>query len=307
MKLIAPERYRDFHCIAGACRHSCCIGWEIDIDADSLKRFQLIPGALGKRLKENIQISPEGACFRLQGAEERCPFLNSEGLCDLILELGEDALCQICADHPRFRSFFSGHTEIGLGLCCEAAGTLLLGDEAPMRLAVLEDNGAEEIIDPEEQPLLALRDELFGLIQDRSLPVEQRLSRLLPAESICWADWSAFLLTLERLDVRWARLLEALPSEPQKPLSRALETPVEQLMCYLLYRHLPGALEDGDIKGRIRFAALMCQLVIRMCRQNDYAVLAELVELARLYSSEIEYSEENTCAILDRIAQVCEG
>ena len=82
---------------------------------------------------------------------------------------------------------------------------------------------------------------------------------------------------------------------------------MEQLMCYLLYRHLPGALENGDTQGRIRFAALMCQLVARLCRLNGCTTLDELVELARLYSSEIEYSDENTCAILDKIAQIYEG
>ena len=34
MRIIAPDYYREFHCIADKCRHSCCIGWEIDIDAD---------------------------------------------------------------------------------------------------------------------------------------------------------------------------------------------------------------------------------------------------------------------------------
>lgn len=31
-----------------------------------------------------------------------CHFLNKAGLCRLVLELGEDALCDICREHPRF-------------------------------------------------------------------------------------------------------------------------------------------------------------------------------------------------------------
>lgn len=304
MKLIAPKRYLDFCCIAGACRHSCCIGWEIDIDPDSLRRFQQVPGKLGERLRESIQITDDCACFRLQGAEERCPFLNADGLCDLILELGEETLCQICTDHPRFRNFYPSRTEIGLGLCCEAAGRLLLGDEAPMRLTVLEDDGAFSPADPEEAELLQLRDELFALVQDRSLPIAQRVDKLLPASQINWQDWASFLLTLERLDERWAEALQKLPQACEVSLPIQLEIPMEQLMCYLLYRHLPGALDDGDINGRIRFAALMWRLIVRLCLQTGCAALDDLVELARLYSSEIEYSDENTCAILDRIAQV---
>jgi lysine-N-methylase len=34
MKLIAPDTYPEFCCIADRCRHSCCIGWEIDVDPD---------------------------------------------------------------------------------------------------------------------------------------------------------------------------------------------------------------------------------------------------------------------------------
>ena len=302
MKWIVPERYPDFRCIAGDCRHSCCIGWEIDIDPESLKRFQNIPGALGERLRQNIDIGQEGACFRLQGQEERCPFLNSDGLCDLILELDEDALCQICTDHPRFRSFFSDRTEIGLGLCCEAAGKLLLGSEEPMRLIILEDDGEEASPDPFEQELLDTRSALFALMQDRSLPVCTRAEQLLPAGEIEWPAWADFLLTLERLDERWAQLLRLLPQTPAHPLSPALEITLEQLMFCLLYRHLPGTLEDGDVNGRIRFAALMWHMIVRLCMHLNVCNVEGLAELARLYSSEIEYSDENTCAILDRIA-----
>jgi lysine-N-methylase len=36
MKLRAPKYYLDFACIADRCKHSCCIGWEIDVDADTM-------------------------------------------------------------------------------------------------------------------------------------------------------------------------------------------------------------------------------------------------------------------------------
>lgn len=307
MKLFAPEYYPAFQCIAGDCRHSCCIGWEIDIDPQSLNRFLQTPGSLGERLRQNISVDGETACFCLQGEEERCPFLNETGLCDLILEMGEDALCQICTDHPRFRSFYADRTEIGLGLCCEAAGRLLLGEQRPMKLTVVEDDGVDAPADPEERELLSLREALFEMLQDRSVPVAQRMEKLLPAEWISWPEWSAFLMQLERLDERWTQLLELLARPCEAAVPGWMEVPMEQLMCYLLYRHLPGALEDGDTEGRIRFCGLMGQLVARLSVLTGCATLDDLVEIARLYSSEIEYSDENTCAILDRIAQQYEG
>ena len=78
-------------------------------------------------------------------------------------------------------------------------------------------------------------------------------------------------------------------------------------MCSLLYRHLPSALEDGDVNSRICFCALMGQLIVRLCMQNPCESLADLVEFARLYSSEIEYSDENLLTILERLAQEYEG
>lgn len=291
MKLIVPDYYPAFRCIAGDCRHSCCIGWEIDVDQDSMERFSHVAGELGQRLRENID--RENGCFRL-GEGERCPFLNQEGLCDLIIGLGEDCLCQICADHPRFRNFLSDRTEMGLGLCCEAAAELILMQQEPVGFLTLEDDGGDEVPDGS---FLAFREKLLGLVQDRSLPMVQRVENMLQACGISlkvnYAQWADFLLELERLDESWAQVLQRL-YEPEQPVDARWETPLEQLMVYLLFRHLAGALEDGDVQGRVAYCALIWQLLRRMLRDD-------LPELARLYSSEIEYSDENLDAMLEEI------
>ena len=126
MKIVVPNYYKEFQCIASACRHSCCIGWEIDIDSATYSYYGSIGGDIGERLKECTAVNDGQAHFILD-KNERCPFLNCNGLCDIITECGEESLCDICADHPRFRNFFSDRTEIGLGLCCEAAAKLILG------------------------------------------------------------------------------------------------------------------------------------------------------------------------------------
>ena len=52
MILRVPSYYKTFQCIADKCEHSCCIGWEIDIDEDSYDYYMGIEGAFGERLKE---------------------------------------------------------------------------------------------------------------------------------------------------------------------------------------------------------------------------------------------------------------
>ena len=49
MKIVKPDYYDSFRCIADKCRHSCCIGWEIDIDEDTLDLYENIPGDFGDR------------------------------------------------------------------------------------------------------------------------------------------------------------------------------------------------------------------------------------------------------------------
>ena len=125
MKIFAPKYYKKFKCIADKCRHNCCIGWEIDVDFDTFDFYSKTDGDFGERLRNSIDKTSDIPHFILS-ENERCPFLNKKNLCDIIINMGQDCLCQICADHPRFRSFFSARQELGLGMCCEAAAELIL-------------------------------------------------------------------------------------------------------------------------------------------------------------------------------------
>ena len=307
MKLVAPNYYREFRCIADKCRHSCCIGWEIDIDPDTREKYRRIPGEFGARLNAAIH-DGEVSSFIL-GQDERCPMLNRSGLCDLITQLGEENLCQICADHPRFRSFFTGSTEIGLGLCCEEAARLILTREEPMQLIVLEDDGTGEALPEEEAELLTLRSTLIACMQNRSQPVEDRLNALLDAVdfAIPPKDWTAIYRSLERLDPAWDDVLDSLfPRElsdrPPAPFgSPLMSTAFEQFCVYLLYRHLPGALEDDDVPGRVAFCVLSTRVLMALCAAKDDCTMADLLDFARMYSAEIEYSEDNIAALLDAL------
>jgi len=309
MQILVPDSYKQFHCIADQCQHSCCIGWEIDIDEDSLARFDALPGAYGSLLRSRIDRSGDTPHYRL-AANDRCPFLQPDGLCEMILELGEGALCQICADHPRFRNYFSHRTELGLGLCCEAAGALILKQEAPMTLEVLEDDGVEEPSDGEEETLLAFREMLISILQDRTLSLDERLQELLAACGTNLPDggpakWAEFLLGLERLDDGWTTRLKALQSAAPSPVlsDKNWAVPLEQAAVYFLFRHLPAALEDGDVASKAAFAAFSAEILRALCAQVPDATVDDLVELARMYSSEIEYSEENLWAVFDWLKQ----
>ena len=159
MKILAPEYYSHFRCIADRCTHTCCVGWEIEVDEESLQRFRALPD-----VAPHITGDEDPQIRLLEG--ERCPFLTQSGLCQMILDHGEDVLCDICADHPRFRSFWSDRVELGLGMVCEEAARLILSWPEPLRLVELEDDGEDDELPEDEAWLMDIRRQLLERITD---------------------------------------------------------------------------------------------------------------------------------------------
>ena len=232
----------------------------------------------------------------------------------MIIGLGEDSLCQICTDHPRYRNVYSDRTEMGLGLCCEAAGDLILKRQEKATLVVLEDDGENEELDVPDESLLTWREQLFAIVQDRSLTIEERAAAILKAAEFTipersLAEWAEIYMELERLEESWTDRLEELKSTD---ISHApsLDMPeweiaFEQLLVYFLYRQLPFALDDGEYEGRAAFCVLSYRIIRDLCRVHAVlhgsVDLDDLVEIARQYSAEIEYSDENVEALLDAL------
>ena len=293
MLYVRPDFYDDFSCLAAACRHSCCVGWEIDVDKNTLQFYQNLSGRLGEELRRQIEAEPTPH-FRLT-KDGRCPFLRPDGLCRLIVKLGEDSLCDICALHPRFYNEYPGRTEMGLGLCCEEAARLLTAGEGPLCLLTESDGEGDEA----PTPLLTLRDRIFRILADETESLSKRMDdalllmgkRLLPFDAQAAA---LFFLTLERMDEDWTGLLEKLAaapvSEPEPCLSTTRYT---RVAAYLVYRHFASADSEAEAALRLQFCFYALRLI---CALEPYSA-----DALRLFSAEIEYSDENvekTCAWL---------
>ena len=177
MSVFAPFYYKKFKCIADRCRHSCCIGWEIDIDPKTYKKYKNLSGEFSLRLKNNMEETNGQGSFIL-GENERCPFLNDKNLCDIIINLGEDMLCDICTLHPRFQNDFDTFSEIGLGLSCEEATRIILSAEEKFSISLLEEEN-EFLPSGEERDFLDFRQKLFDIINDTKMTAEEKAEELL--------------------------------------------------------------------------------------------------------------------------------
>ncbi len=302
MLFVTPNFYDKFQCAADQCAHSCCIGWEIDIDDDTFEYYSRMEGVVGGELRKNISSAP--APHFVLDSEERCPFLEKTGLCRLILTLGEDSLCDICIEHPRFYNEFSNRTEAGLGMCCEEAVRLLLEGREALRFVNLDD-GEGEPPKPEEERLFSLRDEIFSLLSDETKPL---FSCMVDCCRLCGVNlpeldiayWAEFYMSLERLDPVWTKALELLKDKGGGlDISRALcGIKYRRMMEYFVYRHFASA---GSLD---RAAEMLCfsilSTVIVCCLET---LGLECNDALRLYSSEIEYSDENIGLILNKMKE----
>ena len=100
MRYLKPHFYDRFVCTAGACPDTCCAGWQIMIDEESLDRYGKEKGEFGTRLRNSIDWEEE--CFYQN--DRRCAFLNEKNLCDLYKALGPDATYRTkCVDRNRLQ------------------------------------------------------------------------------------------------------------------------------------------------------------------------------------------------------------
>lgn len=174
MKELRPSYYKEFHCIGGACTDTCCAGWEIDVDDVTYEKYQQLPEELKTHICAEIGAEGESHFFKLREGR-KCPFLNQDNLCNIFIQAGEDYLCDICREHPRFYNWIGSYTEVGLGLCCEEAQRLILGSPAP---AMFEETGEET--EPEDmllEPLLQARNTLFAIVQNREVSIFARMKQ----------------------------------------------------------------------------------------------------------------------------------
>lgn len=289
MREFKPSYYDEFRCIAGKCKHNCCIGWEIDVDEDKLITYMTEYGEFGDRLRENISLEDECPHFIL-GENERCPFLNKNNLCDIIINMGEEALCQICNDHPRFVNCFDEREEVGLGLCCEEAARLIV--TYPDKVKIQGEATDEDAV------IFNMRDKVIEKLQQREKTIDERIGDVKAIFNIKLPQrqWDIEFLKLERLDKNWSARLMTLRGQGHE-LKNDWSVPFEQILVYFIYRYMADGQFDGRYNERVLFALLSFHIIRELFKRSE-ETMEELIEICRMYSCEVEYSEENVSTLL---------
>lgn len=308
-----PCYFDSFTCTADKCTDNCCIGWEICIDKGTADFYKSVEGDFGIRLKENINEEDEPS-FILNG--ERCPFLNESNLCDIISTLGENALCQICRDHPRWFEWYGNEKEGGIGLSCEEAARLILTEEnfADYFESEVDDYPDEDFDEEAYNFLLTVRDKVFDILCNGELSFKEKADAVVELCSEAEAqlngtekgrltpfDLEASLVKAidilektEHIDEKWTEAYESLKASRLALCPTAQEEKyLTRIFAYFVWRYFLTSVFDYNVTEKIKLALFSVTVIYALYSMKEEKNEKGLISSCVLFSKQMEYSSEN--------------
>ena len=283
-----PSYYKDFHCIADKCTHSCCVGWKIQVDYKTLKNY--------KKLKRDEILRHIKDSEITLTDDDRCPFLMQNGLCKIISSLGEGCISEICREHPRFYNGVCGRIECGIGASCEEACRIILSSDGYCDM-YSEKTKKDFSTLASDFNALTHRDRIYTILSDRRVPYKERISTIKETYSISSpihseSEWENIFSELEYLDASHKGTF----SIGKAPLDADSEKICERFLAYLIFRHITTAESYINLSARLGFCLLISSVLENFL--SEKRSFTEAVEFVRTLSEEIEYSEENTDSLI---------
>ncbi len=325
MKNTFPNYYKDFCCIADKCPDTCCAGWEVVVDGDSLEKYSSLKGNYADILRNRITVDSDGDSI-FAPVKGKCPFLLDNGLCEMYIEIGKESLCRTCRLFPRHITYFGARIETGISLSCPEAARLILQDKK-IEFETEESDGFPEptSIDPNLYfTLLEARKTSIDILQNRKFSIEKRISaflefcneispfirrnncgevrEIIKKDFLLHKDYqfnsirakrlNAKLLkdfsNLEMLDVQWKSALEEAFSVAE---TGGCENEFENLMVYFVFRYFMLAVFDRSLLPKAKFAVASFLVIRRLisCTKNK----SERIKAMQKFSKEVEHSALN--------------
>ena len=309
-----PKYAKSFKCTADGCRHSCCIGWQICIDEATQEKYRREKDKLGEEILSSIEDGENGVCFKL--IDGRCQNLDEQGLCRIIKGLGEGFLCDICRLHPRYFSTFGSVMYGGIGLSCEEAARLILSEDSEHAYCAEvargdADNDYDEVIFALINASMSRFIDIFTGSDKKfceklreCYALAKRLQGEIDGEEyeapeVCATSLYDYFFKLEHLNPELMDALKLVTHE-NIPCSELSDRYLSRLAIYFLDRYARDAAYDGNLIGRIVLLLLSVITIGAMLGDGEWE-LHSVIEAARRFSAEVEYSEENVEKIISDV------
>lgn len=142
MKYVFTDFFKDFVCVGGNCPDTCCAGWQIIIDDETMGKYSALQDSQREWVCSCIdETTISGVTSRTFRMKEngRCPFLNECNLCDIYLQISPDALSYTCQTYPR--KIVSYYDVVLATVCvsCPEVARILLEKKTPIIFDYVED------------------------------------------------------------------------------------------------------------------------------------------------------------------------
>ena len=291
-----PTFYHTFQCKANQCHHTCCQKWTIDVDEETAKLYQTLPTPLGEDLRKFMTVDDEGYYFMFSDKQPTCPLLREDGLCRVVLELGEDSLCDTCHMHPRFYKYIEDLELCGVGLSCEESVEKLLATEGDQLQFTIEDDDCE--FTAEDRPVL---ENIFDLL---ALGINPAICQFTLNHSIHYCqELVTIYKKTEPIDEEWTKQLahlDAMMSSTEASTTMDLlkadtidVSALNKVYQYILYRQI-DMLAEYSLESLVRYAFDATVFIALLTHQ-----FGNLPEQIRRWSEQIEYDEDNVAFLFN--------
>ena len=243
-----------------------------------------------------MTVDDEGYYFMFSDKQPTCPLLREDGLCRVVLELGEDSLCDTCHMHPRFYKYIEDLELCGVGLSCEESVEKLLATEGDQLQFTIEDDDGEFTAD--DRPVL---ENIFDLL---ALGINPAICQFTPNHSIRYCqELISLYKETEPIDEEWtkqlAHLEDMLASTTATNTTDLLNLDAQETATlnkvyqYILYRQI-DMLAEYSLESLVRYAFDATLFIALLTHQ-----FGNLPEQIRRWSEQIEYDEDNVSFLFD--------
>ncbi|MBD7915292.1 flagellin lysine-N-methylase [Clostridium sp. Sa3CUN1] len=163
--------YDQFKCTADKCNFTCCRGWDINVDTKTYNKW---------REKDNLNYILDNVRFVKSYGENKylikketkggCPFLSNEGLCNIVINHGDEYLSSTCRTFPRIENDFEDVKELTLSCSCPEVVNII----SDMKDKIYIDFN-ESLSYIEELGCLKIRESLVNILQKEDISIENKL------------------------------------------------------------------------------------------------------------------------------------
>lgn len=169
--ILKIKGYEKFKCTADKCKFTCCKGWDINVDTNTYNKWKEKDDL--NYLLDNVRfIKSHGENNYLIKKETKgkCPMLSDEGLCNIVINHGDEYLSLTCQSFPRIDNDFEDVKELTLSCSCPEVVNII----SDMKEKTCIDYNAE-LSYIEDLGCLKIREALVNILQKEDISLENKL------------------------------------------------------------------------------------------------------------------------------------